>query len=91
MTQVVTVSANTAAYAMETLKPSQRVSGNTLQYEQTRMLHEEAAKSTDNHVKALVNVIKPPSLALYFLTSGSSHQRQASLKEVMDAYNEAGA
>lgn len=89
MTQVVTVSANTAAYAMEAVKPSQRVAGNAFQYEQTRILHEEAVKSTDNRVKALVNLIKPPSLALYFLTSGSP-ERQASLRQVIEAYRSAG-
>ena len=88
MTQVVTVSATTAAYAMEPLKPSQRANGSSAPYEQTRILHEEAVKITDKRVQALANLIKPPALALYFLNSGTP-ERQVSLKQVIEAYRSA--
>ncbi len=47
MTQVVTVSAHTAAYAMEPVKPPQRVSRASYVEEHTRLLAQQAAQSDD--------------------------------------------
>ena len=86
MTQVVTVSAQTAAYAMEPVKPPQRVSRATYVEEHTRVLAQQAALSEDLRLRALVNVVQPPALALYFLTSTQARYEQATLKETIEAY-----
>ncbi|MGV3552843.1 hypothetical protein [Rhizobium sp.] len=69
MVQVVTVSANTAAYAAEVLKPSARVSGMSPSEKTVHALAAEARKSGDYEQKALLNVVAPPALALFFLTA----------------------
>lgn len=69
MVQVVTVSANTAAYAAEALKPSARVSGVSPSEKTVHALAAEARKSGDYEQLALTNVVQPPALALFFLTA----------------------
>ena len=86
MTQVVSVSATTAAYAMENVKAPVRVSRSSYVEENTRILAERAAESEDFQLRALVNVVQPPALALYFLTASQKNFAQASLKETLEAY-----
>lgn len=69
MVQIVTVSANTAAYAAEALRPSARVSGVSPSEKTIHALAAEARKSGDFEQKALANVVQPPALALFFLTA----------------------
>jgi hypothetical protein len=69
MVQVVTVSANTAAYAAEALKPSARVSGVSPSEKTVHALAAEARRSGDYEQIALTNVVQPPALALFFLTA----------------------
>lgn len=69
MVQIVTVSANTAAYAAEALKPSARVSGVSPTEKTVQALAAEARKSGDYEQLALTNVVQPPALALFFLTA----------------------
>jgi len=69
MVQIVTVSANTAAYVAEALKPSARVSGVSPSEKTVHALAAEARKSGDYEQLALTNVVHPPSLALFFLTA----------------------
>ena len=73
MVQIVTVSANTAAYAAETLKPGARVSGISPSEKTVHALAAEARRSGDHEQRALLNVVQPPALALFFLTA----ERQA--------------
>lgn len=91
MTQVVTVSATTAAYAMESSKPPQRTSRNAFVEEHTRQLAEKAATSEDFQLRALVNIVQPPALALYFLTASQKHLAQASMKDTLEAYKNSAA
>ncbi|CAH0341042.1 hypothetical protein [Rhizobium sp. CECT 9324] len=86
MTQVVTVSATTAAYAMEPIKPQQRVTGSSHAEETTRLLAEKAAKGEDFKLRAMVSIVQPPALALYFLTASQQKLEQATLKETISAY-----
>jgi len=37
-------------------------------------------------LRALVNVVQPPALALYFLTATQTKTEQATLKETLEAY-----
>lgn len=69
MVSVVTVSANTAAYAAEALKPSARVSGASPSEKTVQALAREAEKSGDYERRALLNVVQPPAIALFFLTA----------------------
>ncbi|GEO84988.1 MULTISPECIES: hypothetical protein [Alphaproteobacteria] len=91
MTQVVTVSATTAAYAMEHVKPQQRTSRSSFSDENTRLLAEQAATSEDFQLRALLNIVQPPALALYFLTAGQKNLAQASLKDTLEAYKNSAA
>lgn len=62
MTQVVTVSATTAGYAMENSKVPLRASRSSYVEESTRILAEKAAVSEDFQLRALVNIVQPPAL-----------------------------
>jgi hypothetical protein len=74
MVQVVTVSANTAAYAAEPLKASARVSGSSPSEQTMKALAAQARKSGDLQQKVLMNVVQPPALALFFLTAEQQPQ-----------------
>jgi hypothetical protein len=69
MVQIVTVSANTAAYAAEALRPSARVSGVSPSEKTVQALAAEAEKSGDFERQAILNVVQPPALSLFFLTA----------------------
>lgn len=91
MTQVVTVSATTAAYAMENTKTPIRPARSSFVEESTRLLAEKAAVSEDFQLRALVNIVQPPALALYFLTASQQHLVQASLRDTLEAYKNSAA
>lgn len=84
MVQIVTVSANTAAYAAEGLKPSARVSGVSPSEKTVQALAAEAEKSGDFERKALLNVVQPPALSLFFLTA--ERQPDHTLKRAQHEY-----
>ena len=85
MVQVVTVSANTAAYAAEPLKASARVSGSSPSEQTIKALAAETRKNGDFQQKALLNVVQPPALALFFLTA-EKDQPQTTLDMARAAY-----
>jgi hypothetical protein len=87
MVAVVTVSANTAAYAAEALKPSARVSGTSPSEKTVHALAREAEKSGDLGQRALLNVVQPPALALFFLTA--ERQPDGTFQQVHEEYLEA--
>jgi hypothetical protein len=78
MTEVVTISAATAAFAAEPLKPSARLSGSTPLEETIQAWSEKASASGDPQQKILMNLVHPPALALFFLTT-SQDQRHPQL------------
>ena len=88
MTEIMSVSAATAAYATEPLKASARLSGstNTAETTHTQILE---ARQTDNaqHARRM-NIVGPPALALFFLTAGErgSMLQQATMREAEEAY-----
>jgi hypothetical protein len=84
MVQVVTVSANTAAYAAEGLRPSARVSGVSPSEKTVQALAAEAEKSGDFERKAILNVVQPPALSLFFLTA--ERQPDGTLKRAQHEY-----
>jgi hypothetical protein len=84
MVQVVTVSATTAAYAAEGLRPSARVSGVSPSEKTVQALAAEAEKSGDFERRALLNVVQPPALSLFFLTA--ERQPDNTLKHAQQEY-----
>ncbi|MBD9387813.1 hypothetical protein HGO37_00295 [Rhizobium sp. CG4] len=88
MTQVLSISANTAAYAMEALKPAQREPKKTVVEEAIHALARRVEQGSDQQLRALINVVKPPSLALYFLTSSHHQNPQATYEQVQEAYED---
>ncbi|WP_313618720.1 hypothetical protein [Agrobacterium sp.] len=88
MTQVVGISANTAAYAMEALKPAPRTPNKTVIEEAIHALARRVEQGSDQQLRALINVVKPPSLALYFLTSSHHQNPQATYEQVQEAYED---
>lgn len=89
MTQVLSVSANTAAYALEAVKPSQRVARRSEIEEAIHELARKAEQGNDFRLRGLLTAIKPPALTLYFLTTASERQEpQATLEQVVHAYEE---
>ncbi len=89
MTQVLSVSANTAAYALEAVKPSPRVPRRSEVEEAIHELARKAENGDDFQLRALMTAIKPPALTLYFLTNASQrHEPQATLDQAVEAYEE---
>lgn len=89
MTQVFSVSANTAAYALEAVKPSQRAPRKSEVEEAIHELARKAESGDDFQLRGLMTVIKPPALTLYFLTVASQRQeRQATLEQAQQAYDD---
>ncbi|MDB5553731.1 MAG: hypothetical protein JWL86_3715 [Rhizobium sp.] len=85
MVQVVTVSANTAAFAAEPLRASARVSGSSPSEQTVKALAAEARKSGDLQQRALLNVVQPPALALFFLTA-DQNRPQTTLEMARQEY-----
>jgi hypothetical protein len=87
MTQVVSVSATTAAYVADTMKPARRVSTadavKDARAETER--NDRRAKGEDaDDIKGLI-----PTLAMSLdLTSGQQHHQHITRKEAEDAYRE---
>ncbi|MBO9654301.1 MAG: hypothetical protein J7562_08230 [Agrobacterium tumefaciens] len=89
MTQVLSVSANTAAYALEAVKPSQRVPRKSEVEDAIHELARNAERGDDFQLRGMMTVIKPPALTLYFLTVASQrNEPQATLEQAVEAYEE---
>jgi hypothetical protein len=88
MTEIVSVSAATAAYATEGLKPSARVSGST-HTQETAWLQNREARAADNlrHTQ-MTNIVGPPAIAVFFLTAGERNRvlAQTTRREAEEAY-----
>lgn len=88
MTQIVTVSATTAAYATEGLKPSARVSGSTHTAEAVYTQVQEARRADDLQHVQMREMVGPPSVTAFFVTAGERGRQlaQATLREAEEAY-----
>jgi hypothetical protein len=69
MTQVVTVSANTAAYAAEALRPSARVSGQAHSEKTPKARAAEEKRSGAIDAQAPAIAVSAPAVTLFFLTA----------------------
>lgn len=86
MTQVVTVSAHTAAYASEAIKKTIRTSRKTDIEENMRTVENNAAQGEDVWNTIPANMVQSSHLGLDFLGANQSRQEQASLKHTIEAY-----
>lgn len=86
MTQVVTVSAHTAAYASEAIRKPVRTSRKTDVEENMRTVENNTAQGEDAWTTTPANMVQSSQLSLDFLSANQSRQEQASLKQTIDAY-----
>ena len=84
MTQVVTVSANTAAYAMEALKPAPRVPRK--QFVQEAVKNYETARN-DGEDGGGADVIRAASAELAMMNF-NDHHPHATIQEALEAYRD---
>lgn len=85
MTGVITVSATTAAYAAEPIKPAHRVTGGQLMEAAMKDWAEKASQTDDPRQRNLLNLVHPPALAVFFLTAGDQQKLPQSSREMADA------
>jgi len=87
MTQIVTVSPTTAAYASQGMRSNTRTG--TLFEERIHAWSEDARTRGDAHVVAVLNVIHPPALALALITAPNETPR-VTVAEAQRLYEENG-
>jgi len=86
MTQVVTVSAVTAAYASQPLRPSARVSGSSPAERSARQLKEETMLADDGPMSTR-DISGAAAMTLFFLTAGQNgNHTLASRQHAEDEY-----
>ena len=86
MTQVVTVSAVTAAYASQGLKASARVSGTSPSEKSLRQLHDETMLQ-DGEPQSTRDIVGTSAMTLFFLTAGQKrNQPQTYQKHAEEEY-----
>lgn len=87
MTQIVTVSPATAAYASQGMKTTTRPS--TLFEERIHTWSEDAKLRGDARTVAVLNVVQPPALALALITA-PNRTPQVTVAEAQRLYDENG-
>ncbi len=88
MTQIVTVSPATAAYAAQGMKMQTRA--NTLFEQRIHTWSEDAKLRGDARTVAVLNIIQPPALALALITA-QGMTPQVTVAEAQRLYDENGA
>lgn len=88
MVQVMTVTATTAGYVADSIKATQRLSGNSEIEQIKREAIKKTAQKRENLVSSVSTAVTQTSLSLHFMTAGQQHNPQATLEEVIDAYEE---
>lgn len=88
MVQVVTVSANTAAWAADAMKTPIRVSRAKFVEQNQRAVEPEAEKEALNTAPVAATVSEATSSALNFLTAGHDEKSKSNntLQQTLDAY-----
>lgn len=89
MAQVISVSANTAAYVADNLRILNRPQKTTSVKEAIEELARRRAEDQGiQSSPALATAVKPAALALFFMNLNLSRQPHTSLREVKEAYDE---
>ncbi len=88
MVQILSVSATTAGYVADSIKATQRASRKTEIEQAKRELVRKTSQVQDTPVSSLSTAVTQPALSLHFMTAGQQHNPQATLEEVIEAYEE---
>ena len=88
MVQVLTVSATTAGYVADAIKAIQRPSRKTEVEQAARELAVKTGNVDDSDVGQPPIVVQQNALSLHFLTAGQQQNPQATLEEVIEAYED---
>ncbi|MBL0373849.1 hypothetical protein JJB09_17640 [Rhizobium sp. KVB221] len=86
MTEIVTISPITAAYATQSLKASARVSGSSPAERTLRQLASETMRGEDGPMSTM-DIVGTSAMTLFFLTSGQKrNQPQTSRRQAEEEY-----
>ena len=88
MVQILSVSATTAGYVSDSIKSVQRPYRKTEVEQAVRELARKTGRSEETQVDATSTVVRQPAISLHFLTAGKHQNPQATLEEVIEAYEE---
>ena len=88
MVQVLTVSATTAGYVADSIKSVQRPSRKAEVEQAVRELNRKTGQSDDTDINIAAAVVQAQALSLHFLTAGQHQNPQATLEEVIEAYED---
>lgn len=86
MTQLVSISANTAALAFDNLRIPQRVAAGTAAREARKIAERQLSQSGEDREES-ANIIQNTEVALDLMTKGF-RQPQAGLKQALQSYDE---
>ncbi|WP_454849561.1 hypothetical protein [Rhizobium binxianense] len=87
MTQVVTISATTAAIALETLRIPQRVATSTVAREARRSADRQSNAGSAQAAEETASIIQSTEVALDLMARGN-RQPQAGLKQALQSYED---
>lgn len=87
MTQVITISASTAAAAFETLRIAPRVPASIAAKEARRIADRQLKGAAADEVEETQNIIQSTEIALDLMTSGNK-QPQAGLQQALKSYED---
>ncbi|NTF32163.1 hypothetical protein [Rhizobium skierniewicense] len=88
MVQVLTVSATTAGYVADSIKSVQRPSRKAEVEQAVREFTRKTGQSDEADVNVMNAVVMPSAMSAHFLTAGQHQNPQATLEEVIEAYEE---
>lgn len=88
MSQILSVSATTAGYVADSIKTTQRASRTTDIEQAKRELLRKTGRVQESQVSSISTAVMQPALSLHFLTAGQQNNPQATLEEVIEAYEE---
>ena len=87
MTQVVTISASTAAAAFDTLRITPRVPTSIAAKDARRIADRQLKGTTADEVEETQNIIQSTEIALDLMTKGNK-QPQAGLQQALNSYED---
>lgn len=87
MTQVVTISATTAATALETLRIPQRVATRTVAREAKRIADQQLNAGSAQAAEDMAGIIQSTEVALDLMARGN-RQPQAGLRQALQSYED---
>jgi len=88
MTQIITVSATTAGYVMDALKPNLRVSRSLKKAEGDSSIQKLSPDADAGSTSVWSNATPSQAISLFFLTADLPEQGQTTQAEVESAYRE---